>query len=168
MIRVLSALKDVMRQEVDEYTQMLAFAEEKKEVLLKNDTAELDIIVAKEWIVLKKIKQLEAQRESLIERTEALCHVQKGSMSFQDIINVTKGEMREDMMQLKSQLSNVVLRLKGQNAANKILIETHLQYSAFCVNLLSGSINSSLNTYSHSGELSDKQENGTMLIDQSV
>lgn len=168
MQRVFSALQNVMQQEVDEYTRMLALADEKKDALIKNDTGMLDLVVAKEWAVLKTIKQLEAQRESLIERAEALCHRPKGSMRLSDMISIVRDDMRSDFIRIKSELSELVLNLKGKNAANKVLVETHLQYATFCVNLLSGSLNASLNTYSNSGEMNDGQEQSTLKIDQSV
>lgn len=167
MIRVLNALKAVLALETTEYKQMLALAAEKKAALFKNDVPCLELVVAQEMAVLKRIRLLEADREALIGKAAALSHKDKSTMRLKDIIETINGDMRDEFIRIRDELSDVVTQLKLSNKANKGLIETQLQYASFCVNLLSGQINS-LSTYSNVGEMNDRQEEATFLIDQSI
>lgn len=166
MIRVLSALKSVLELETAEYKQMLALAAEKKDVLFKNDVQGLELIVARELTVLKRIKQLEAEREALIAKAAALSHKPQSSMRLSDMIDLLDGDMRVGFIKIRDELSDVVAQLKSSNKANKGLIETQLQYASFCVNMLAGNAGP-LSTYSHVGQINDK-EDLTYLIDRSI
>lgn len=166
MIRVLSALKSVLMLETVEYKQMLALAAEKKAVLFQNDVQGLELIVAREMTVLKRIKQLETEREALIAKAAVLSHRPKSTMRLSDMIELLDGDMRTDFVRIREELSDVVLQLKNSNQANKGLIETQLQYASFCVNLLSGHTGP-LSIYSNAGHMNDKEES-TFLIDQSI
>lgn len=167
MIRVLNALKAVLQLETVEYKQMLELAVEKKEALFKNNVAELDLIVAREITVLKRIKQLEAEREALIEKAATLSHKPKNTMQLKDIIELVSGDLQEEFVRIRDELNAVIMQLKLSNNANRGLIETQLQYASFCVNLLAGHV-SALGTYSHAGGIDEKQEKATFLIDQSI
>ena len=145
---------------------MLALAEDKKTALMKNDVTHLESIIAKEWALLKVIKQLETERESLIGRIAALCHLPKETLRIEHIIDVLKAGMQDEFIHLREELAGVLSRLSETNLVNRGLVDTHLAYSAFCVNLLSGQSHSPLSTYSHSGAVNARQENGNMLIDQ--
>lgn len=167
MIRVLNALKAVLSLETVEYKQMLALAAEKKEAVLKNDVQQLEVVVARETTVFNRIKQLETEREALIEKAAVLSHVPKGTMKLTDIIELVNGDLREDFIKIRDELSDVVTKLKLSNKVNKDLVKTQLQYTSFCVNLLTGS-SGPLSTYSNDGEMNDERKEVTFLIDQSV
>ncbi len=167
MIRVLNALKAVLQLETVEYKQMLALAADKKEALFNNNVADLDVVVAHEITVLKRIKQLETEREALIEKAAVLSHRPKSTMRLTDIIELVSSDMREEFKRIRDELNDVIMQLKLSNQANKGLIETQLQYASFCVNLLAGHV-SALGTYSNAGGMNEKQQKATFLIDQSV
>lgn len=167
MIRVLNALKAVLQLETVEYKQMLELAAKKKDALFKNNVDDLDVVVACEITVLKRIKQLEAEREALIERAAVLSHRPKSTMRLQDIIELVSGDVQEEFIRIRDELNDVIVQLKMSNKANKGLVETQLQYASFCVNLLSGNVGT-LGTYSNAGGMNEKQEKATFLIDQSI
>ncbi len=168
MDRLITALQAVLKQETKEYSLILALAGEKKESLLKNDVAELERIVAKEWVVLKKIKQLETEREGLIGKIAALCRMPRDTLRLEHIMDVLDDDIKQDFKRIKKELESVLEELSEQNFVNKGLIDTHLAYSAFCVNLLTGHLNKKLGVYSHSGVIMDRHETGNLLVDQMV
>ena len=63
---------------------MLALAAEKKDALFKNNVADLDVVVAREITVLKRIKQLEAEREALIEKAAVLSRLSKSTLNLRN------------------------------------------------------------------------------------
>ncbi|MFA5675336.1 MAG: flagellar protein FlgN [Christensenellales bacterium] len=168
MDRLITALQAVLKQETKEYGLILALAGDKKESLLKNDVAELERIVAKEWVALKNIKQLETEREGLIGKIAVLCRMPKETLRLEHIIDVLDNDIKQDFKRIKKELESVLEELSEQNFINKGLIDTHLAYSAFCVNLLTGHLNKKLGVYSHSGAMMDRHDTGNLLVDQMV
>lgn len=168
MDRLIAALKTVLEQETKEYKLILELADKKKQALIKNDVDTIDGIVSKEWMRLKKIKQLEYERESLIERIAALCRMQKETLRIEHIIDVLQGEVREEFVHIREELARTLSELSGRNLENRGLIDTHLAYTNFCVNLLTGHLNSKIGNYSHSGAMTQRPESANLLVDQMV
>lgn len=168
MDRLIAALKTVLKQETIEYKLILGLADEKKRALIANDVDKLDAIVSKEWASLKKIKQLEAERESIIERIAALCRMPKETLRIEHIIDVLQGDVREEFVHIRVELARALSELSGRNLENRGLIDTHLAYTNFCVNLLTGHLNSKIGNYSHSGVMTQRPESANLLVDQMV
>mgnify|MGYP003817581385 CR=1 FL=1 len=167
MTDILSSLLDVMQQELIAYKEVLSKAKQKKDALLKNDVALLDRIVAHEWQIVKTIKQLETDREGLIFKIAQEYNIDFKTVTLADIVDMLEGVSRERFVELKTELSSVISALDSINRVNKGLVDTHLQYAAFCINLLTGSANT-LNTYSYSGRISETQERSTLVLDRTV
>lgn len=165
MEHLMMNLKDVIQQELIAYKEILAKASQKKEALLNNDVAVLDRIVAREWNLVKTIRQLETEREGLIRQIASGSGLPFESVRLDDIANLLEGGPKDEFLKLKSELTSVISDIERTNKANKGLVDTHLAYSAFCVNLLTGNLNT-LNTYSYSGRMNETQENATFVFDR--
>ncbi|MEM5767903.1 MAG: flagellar protein FlgN [Bacillota bacterium] len=163
---LLMGLQDAIQQELVAYKDILSKAKQKKEALLKNDVAMLDRIVAHEGTIIKTVRELETQREGLIRAIAAEHGFDEKSVTLAEIAALFP-EGREALLKLKSELARVLTEIERLNAANKTLLDTHLQYSSFCINLLTGAANT-LNTYSYSGRISDTQERMTLMLDRMV
>ena len=167
MNSILTELQEVMQQELVAYKEILAKARQKKEALLKNDVSMLDHIVAHEWNLVKTLRQLEKEREGMLRSIAREQGIDEKKISLTDIVDMLEGSPREEFAALKTELKHVIAEIDTINRANKGLVDTHLQYSAFCVNLLTGHLNT-LNTYSYSGQMSEAQESATLVFDRMV
>lgn len=167
MNRLFIVLKDVMIHETTAYKEMLSLSKQKKEVLVKNNTKELDLIVASEQAILKIIKKLELKREELIQDIATEYHALQDALHLKNIIDVVKGNLHDELIQVKTELEKVLAELADYNMLNKTLIDTHLQYSAFCMEVLNDQLNS-VNTYSHSGDMSNEKTSRYGLFDTKV
>ncbi|MDD5018153.1 MAG: flagellar protein FlgN [Eubacteriales bacterium] len=168
MNRLVILLKEVMESEILAYREMLALSKGKKEALIKNDVSGLDAIVAREQAVLTKIKPLESQREDIAAKIAFESGTsEERKLSLPDIIDMCEGRSREELVRLRAELKEVVSELSVLNALNKTLIDTHLNYSSFFIEVLTGHLNT-LNTYTQSGKADGKKTGGYSLIDQSV
>ncbi len=167
MDEVLMSLQDVMQQELVAYKDILSKARQKKEALMKNDVALLDRIVAHEWNLVKTIKELETERESTIKRIALERGMDCETISLADIADMPGGALGSRFAELRTDLTHVISEIDSINRTNKGLVDTHLQYSDFCVNLLTGQQNT-LNTYSYSGRVSESQERATLVLDRTV
>ncbi len=168
MDRLITALQTILEQEIKEYKQIFALAKEKKQVLIKNDLAGLDRIVIKEWASIEKIKELETRREGHMGQIAALCHMPEETLRMEHIIEVLRDERQDVFICLREELARVLFELSNLNLVNKGLIDTHLAYSDFCVNLLRGQINLTLGTYSQTGTVNDRHEGSHLLLNQTV
>ncbi len=167
MNNLFSQLLDVMQQELVAYKDILNKAKQTKDVLLKNDVAMLDHIVAHEGNVVKTIKHLESQREQIIRIIARDNGMSFADLKLEDIAVLKDNAERSSFLKLKEEFSNVLSEIEALNRVNKALVETHLQYSAFCVNLLTGSTNT-IGNYSLSGRISEPQERSTLILDRMV
>ena len=167
MDNLFSKLLDVMQQELVAYKDILNKAKQTKDVLLKNDVAMLDRIVAHEGNVVKTIKQLETQREQIIRIIARDNGISFANVKLGDIAELNENAERSSFLKLKEELSKMLSEIEDLNRVNKALVETHLQYSAFCVNLLTGSTNT-IGNYSLSGQISEPQERATLILDRMV
>ncbi len=156
-----------MRQELAAYKDILTKFRQKKDALLKNDVGMLDRIVAHEANIVKTIKQLETERETVIKRIAIERGLDYKMVTFDDIAGMEKGASHAELSALKEELKKVISEVDALGKVNKGLVDTHLQYSAFCVNLLTGNTNS-IGTYSYSGRMSESQERSTLVLDRTV
>ena len=167
MDNALSQLQDVMQQELAAYKDIRTKFKQKKDALLKNDVGMLDHIVAHESNIAKTIKQLETERETIIRRISIERGLDFKTVTFDDIARTEKSASRTALTALKEELKKVISEVDALGKVNKGLVDTHLQYSAFCVNLLTGQTNS-IGTYSYSGRMSESQERSTLVLDRMV
>ena len=167
MDNALSQLQDVMQQELAAYKDILTKFKQKKDALLKNDVGMLDRIVAHESNIVKTVKQLETERETIIRKIAIERGLDFKTVTFDDIARAEKSASRAALTALKEELKKVISEVDALGKVNKGLVDTHLQYSAFCVNLLSGQTNS-IGTYSYSGRMSESQERSTLVLDRMV
>ncbi len=167
MDKIISQLQEVMQQELAAYKDILNKARQKKDALLKNDVAMLDRIVAHEWIIVKTVKQLETEREDIIKRITLERGLDFNTATLDDIAALHAGPASSGLLALKQELKKTMSEIDAVGRVNKVLVETHLQYSAFCVNLLTGHT-STIGTYSYSGRMSELQQRPTLVLDRMV
>ena len=167
MSYLLTTLEEVLKTEISVYKEMLALSKDKKDALIKNSIKDLDVIIAKEQAVLKRIEPIESKRQDITDKIAVEFNIPQEELCFSDIIDISKGEQHEGLVCLKAEMEEVISKLSGLNMLNKVLIDTHLKYSSFCMNVLTGYLNM-LNTYSHSGQVDGKRSGGYSLLDQSV
>ena len=163
---LLNGLIDVVQQELTVYQSVLGKANQKKEALIKNDISMLEHIVARESGIVKTMQELEQRREGLIRAIAEKHGLDEQKATLADIAALYP-DKSETLLTLKTELSRVLAEIQKLNEANKALLDTHLQYTSFCINLLTGAA-SQLGTYSHSGQISEQKESKTLVLDQMV
>jgi flagellar biosynthesis/type III secretory pathway chaperone len=163
---LLTGLIDMVQQELAVYQSVLGKANQKKEALIKNDICMLEHIVARESGIVKTMQDLEQRREGLIRAIAQKHGLDEKKATLADIAALYP-EKSETLLTLKTELSGVLAEIQKLNDANKALLDTHLQYTSFCINLLTGAA-SPFGTYSNSGQISEQQENLTPVLNQTV
>lgn len=149
------------------YNELLRLSKIKKDILIKNDVDELNKIVLKEKEANKKIIALEKKRESSVEKIAKQYGKQAADVTLDVIADMTQGMMKKQLMDLKDNFTLLLKELSDSNDINKDLINTQLDYTAFCLDVMTQSSNTS-ETYNNAGGMNDDKKQRIGIIDQKV
>lgn len=166
MEKYLRTLKIIISSEVAAYKEMLELSEQKRDVLINNQTNELNEIVSKEQGILGRIKQYEHSREDCTAKISCVCGLTDTIMDLQTIIDNAENPLKKDIIELRYVLKEVVSELSNINEQNKMLIDTHRKFVSFSLEAITGQM-STLNTYSNEG-LENDTKAVHMLLDSTV
>lgn len=165
MERLFEKLRNLIARQTAAYSKLLELSRKEKEAIIKNDVPELNNIVEEEQKELKCIARLESERKELFCNISEETGLKK--LYIRDIIGMTQGAVREELSATEEQLEKTAEELNRINKLNKTLIETQIQYSSFYMNLLTGPVKT-MDTYSNSGRLNEKNAANNRLLDQTI
>lgn len=167
MNQLLIELEELIIREISAYKELIALSKKKKQAIIKNSLSDIDIIGSNEQAVINRINSFETQREDITNKIAFVQKKPKGSVRLQDIIDNSDGKTQEAFISLKTELEQIIFELSRLNSLNRTLVNTHLKYSSFCIEVVSGYLNT-LNTYTHSGKANDKETSRYSLLDRTV
>lgn len=162
----IAMLADILGQECEIYKRLLTISEQKKDILIQGDVDALDSMVSREKEALLKIRSLERMRENAAGSAALEQGITLKNVRLDEIIQTCSDEEKDVLERIKTEMDEVVKALSANNTHNKMLIDTQLQYSAFCIEMLTGQTNMP-NTYTNSGTVSDSAVKRS-LLDQTV
>lgn len=149
------------------YNELLRLSKIKKDILIKNDVDELNKIILKEKEANKKIIALERKRELSVEKIAKHYGKQSVDVTLDFITDMAQGMMKKQLMDLKDNFTLLLKELSDSNDINKDLINTQLDYTAFCLDVMTQSTNTS-ETYNNAGGVNDDKKQRIGIIDQKV
>lgn len=158
---------DILITEKAVHEELLKLAIEKKEVLIKNDIDVLNNIVSRETEIITLVKELENQRVDLVKQIAMEIEVQKEILTLDEMANHVQDDQKAQLMQIKSELNDIVKKLIDYNDLNKELLKTHLNYTFFSLNVMSQGATPA-DTYDNSGYMKEDTDVRIGLIDQKV
>ena len=160
------ALKDVMTAEKDAYFELLSLSEKKKDILIQNDIAALNTLIRRETEQMRLIKPLAQERQTLSKNIKEHYGLSKLE-TIDDVISLADGRLKDELATLKKDYNQILKRLSDCNDLNKKLIETQMQYTDFCIGVLTQNMKTS-DIYNGNGSVSEDQTSRFGLIDQKV
>lgn len=166
MEQLIYALKNAMTAEKDAYRTLVGLSERKKDFLISNDVEGLNKLIREETNCVKAMKTLSLERESVLKQIAD----KKGlldNLNMDDVIAFASGRLKQELSDLKQEFNRVIISLSRLNGLNKKLIDTHLQYTSFCIETLTQSGNTG-DTYSSTGQVSEGNKQSFGFIDQKV
>lgn len=164
--QLVSALKESLAEEKEIYKELLSLSVQKKDILIRNDVAGLNAAVRRETEFLKKLKPLAKYRGVMLEGLSKEAGF-KGVMTWNEVIALLSGEERREMEALKEEFAKVVADLKKATDLNRRLIETHLEYTSFCISVLTADTEAP-GTYENTGHVTEGAVLRRGLIDQKI
>ncbi|MEL7608383.1 MAG: flagellar protein FlgN [Bacillota bacterium] len=162
----LSELIAVMAQETELYEDLLELAGRKKDVLIEHRIEELKQIVHRESEILKRLGKMELRRAPLLAAL-APSEGDIGSPELSAILPTLDSPEREELNRIKERLQRTVGEISARNAVNQKLIETQLQYTSFCIELMTGN-HESEGPCGYSANINHPRPLAFSLLDQKV
>ncbi|ADD01776.1 FlgN family protein [Thermoanaerobacter italicus Ab9] len=150
-------LVDVLRGETEIYKVLLDLAIKKTDVIIAGKIKELDKIVQMEKQLVKKLMELEGQREDILEKVDI-----EGKMTITDVIESVSSEEAENLKHIKYNLTNILKELEERNKLNAALIEQALEYVNYSIQTISNALESNDGVYGNNGNM----KKYTSLIDK--
>lgn len=150
-------LKSAIAGEKDIYSNLLDFAKKKKEIIVNHRVNELNEIIRVETELVEQIRILDEKRITAIKDITR----QTGDEETNDInavLSNLSAPLREEMETLIKELKGVLRELWKLNHINQKLIETQLQYTAFCIEIMTQS-NRAGDLYGSNGQVNPDNVN---------
>jgi flagellar biosynthesis/type III secretory pathway chaperone len=163
----LIGLKSAMIEEKKVYEELLSIADEKKKALIKNDTERMDEFVKLEK---KAMKDARALNSKTIEILDAIAHAHQldHNPDLSEIISlIQEEEERESIRRMQAEFQQTIQDLMTRNELNQRLIETQLEYMAFCLELFTQG-DPMGEMYGYDGHVSEDHMVRKGLLDQEV
>ena len=157
-----------LQEQTQIYKDLQELAREKNAVLIAADTEKLSEITKEEWRLLKKAGKLETARMKLIAVHSA---GQPNELDTLDkLIDRAESNEQEQLKVIKEDLLSTIENYKELNELNRQLLEIHLEYTDYMLNVFS-QVNSYGNSYDSSGNENDHYSDGPIggsIIDSEV
>lgn len=165
MQNLMHELEYAMAGELENYVGLLQYAKEKKAALINNDVDELSMLVKLEDEILTRLKTAVANREGLFEAIA----IEDGFVDKVDLEYVMQklsATERGRIEQLRERYKDIIRELTALNSLNQNLLQTQLQYTEFCIDIITKSSSVSNNMYGSTGFVNTENVAIRRLIDQ--
>ncbi|TDF93511.1 flagellar protein FlgN [Paenibacillus piri] len=133
LIQTMTALNDI-------HDTLLVLAEQKKQVLVRNDVEQLTQLVSKENKLIKQIGELDRQRVEVIGQFL----IEKGykpnpKVTVSDLTKIIFNiDEKKQLLGLQKQLMGTIRKLREINQLNQQLIEHSLSFIDYSLDLIAG------------------------------
>ncbi|MGG4144859.1 flagellar protein FlgN [Paenibacillus algorifonticola] len=145
----LELIADTLQQQLKLYHSLLEIELSKKGMIIQNHVLQLNVQTQKQKLLVAKAEELERMRTQLTSRyfKDIGFRIRSGILA-ELIRSVTNPEIKVQLLQLHSQLNDVLGKLKEANDLNQQLIKQSLDFLDFSIGLMMDDPNEDL-TYQH-------------------
>jgi flagellar biosynthesis/type III secretory pathway chaperone len=165
---LIDELIDVLEKEYVVYQQLIPIAEEKTQVIVKNDLTSLQEITGKEQIAVDRINALEHKREGIMINIRTVINRKAGDFNLKTLIGLMEKQPKEQkaLSIIHDNLKSTIQRLVEVNGRNKSLIQQSLDMIEFNMNFIQSTrMSPGNNTYTKGASQYDAQASGTGMFD---
>ncbi len=138
MASLIDELISVLEEECEVYHQLIPIADEKTQVIVKNDLNSLQEITAKEQTAIGRINSLERKRDQIMVNIRTVINRRTGEFTLSTLIGLLDKQPKEQkaLSIIHDNLKNTVHRLVEINNRNKSLIQQSLEMIEFNMNFI--------------------------------
>ncbi|MUT65020.1 flagellar protein FlgN [Paenibacillus sp. NEAU-GSW1] len=128
---------DTLEQQYKLYESLLEMEKSKKDLIIKNEVLQLNVLTQKEKLLVAKLEELEKVRSQLTFRYfRDIGFRIRTSILSEMIRSVTNPKEKEQLLELHGKLTAILAEMKHVNALNQQLINQSLAYLDFSINLM--------------------------------
>ena len=168
MASLIEELIGILEQEHELYQQLIPIAEQKTQVIVKNDLPALQKITGKEQSTVEFINALERKREEIIINIGTVISRKPEALDLKTLIQLLEKQPKEQkaLSILHDNLKSTIQRLVEVNNRNKSLIQESLEMIEFNMNFIQSTrMSPGNNTYTKGASQYDVHASGTGMFD---
>ena len=138
MASLIEELVTILTKEEEVYKELLPIAEEKTQIIIRNDLTALQKVTEKEHLVIEQITSLEHKRDEVIVNMGVVLNQKPATLTLKKIISLLEKQPKEQkqLARLHDSLQGILKRLSDLNLRNGSLIEQSLEMIEFNMNLI--------------------------------
>jgi flagellar biosynthesis/type III secretory pathway chaperone len=167
MVESMESLKECMVLEKQCYEGLFALSQHKKTALIENDMDKLNEIVKSENESMSKMKQLNIRSTDALQHVAQQLNIEAGANLTSVIAALKDKKQQRELENLQMDFKQLIADLSTQNQANQKLIKTHLEYNAFCIELITQNQFAG-STYGSEGYVNESGFGSKGLLDREV
>lgn len=149
MASLIEELIQTLNEEDAIYTDLIPIAEEKTQIIIKNDLEQLQRITEKEQEIVDKLTALEHKRMDVIKNIGVVINKDPETLTLRAITEILKKQPKEqqELARINDHLKKTVHMLVEINNHNKSLINESLEIIEFNMNFIQSTRMSPGNNY---------------------
>jgi flagellar biosynthesis/type III secretory pathway chaperone len=160
-------LQELLAQEKALYEQAVKLSRDKKEAVLGNKVAELDLLVRSEQKLISDLQAAEQRRMVSIHEFTAKLGIDPAAVTLAAMVESAPESRRKPLAEVHGALRETLETLLALNDENRVLVEAQLQYTRYMLSVLTEE--DATHTYSsHRGEKEKSKEPPQRTMDFSV
>ncbi len=134
MASLIEELFSILEDEIGCYEQLLAMADNKKDVIIKGDVPSLQEITKVEQELAGHILRLEKKRKLNLEDMCLVLNKKPEQMTISLLIEVLMGEEKIQLKNINQTLLSLLTKLQEHNESTKKLLQQSIEFIDFTVN----------------------------------
>lgn len=138
MASLIEELVTVLTKEEEIYKALLPIAEEKTQIIIRNDLTALQRVTEQEQLVIEQVTALEHKRDEVIVNMGVVLSRDPATLTLKKIISLLEKQPKEQkqLAKLHDSLQDILKKLSNVNSRNQSLIEQSLEMIEFNMNLI--------------------------------
>ena len=168
MASLIDELIGVLEEECEVYQQLIPIADEKTQVIVKNDLNSLQEITTKEQTAISRINSLERKRDQIMVNIRTVINRKAGDFTLNTLIGLLDKQPKEQkaLSIIHDNLKGTVHRLVEINNRNKSLIQQSLEMIEFNMNFIQSTrMSQGNNTYTKGASQYEAPASRTGMFD---
>jgi hypothetical protein len=165
---LIDELISVLEEECDVYQQLIPIADEKTQVIVKNDLTSLQDITSKEQRAVGHINTLERKRDQIMNNIRTVINRKSGEFTLKTLIGLMEKQPKEQkaLSIIHDNLKSNIQRLVEINNRNMSLIQQSLEMIEFNMNFIQSTrMSPGNNTYTKGASQYDAPASRTGMFD---
>lgn len=137
MASLLENLHQNLDEQAEVFSCLIEFAQNKKQAIVKNDTALLQSYLSEENEIIGRSQRLSKERDKLLGDIAFVLNVKKNTVTLSELIDlINSPQDKERLISSKERLISLLNDLKQINDLNEELINCSLEYIDYSMNIL--------------------------------